>query len=502
MKNGDAFAKKFGGATGTDPDWFRLTVYGWSSGAMKSQSVQFYLADFRSNDSTQDYILNTWKWVDLQPLGNVDSLAFHLESTDTVGGFGMNNPAYFAIDNFTTNDRLTTATRGFEQLPLALDTFWNGADLTGGFNSDNGWFTNDYGGGFWSGFVYSNKKDTVTAGSANQYSAITGGGYYGSNNYAIANDYGNAKIKLTGAAMGKPVKGFYVTNATYAYLAMKNGDQFAKKFGGVSGNDPDWFNLRVLAWYNGAMKAQVVDFLLADFTSANNADDYLVNDWRWVDLTSLGDVDSLEFHLSSTDTVGGFGMNNPAYFAMDNFTAYQQPVANDDYVSVSYVNDTTIGVLNNDAGFVDEPFAVELLNSPSIPGAVAYANGNEIYYAPAVGIVANDTLVYRFVDSNGNADTAIVAIHVTGFTAIEETLASKTDFAVYPNPFNSQVNVIAGEAAVGGSLEIYSLSGQLLKMERIDSQIYALQMAEFDNGVYFVRMNNAEGTSIKKIVKQ
>jgi len=44
-----------------------------------------------------------------------------------------------------------------------------------------------------------------------------------------------------------------------------------------------------------------------------------VNEWAYVDLTSLGSADSLQFFLSSTD-VGIFGMNTPAYFCLDNFT--------------------------------------------------------------------------------------------------------------------------------------------------------------------------------------
>ncbi|MCX6199316.1 MAG: DUF4465 domain-containing protein, partial [Bacteroidetes bacterium] len=279
MKNGDMFAKKFGGANGTDPDWFRLTVKGWFNGTLKNQSVQFYLADFRAADGTQDYIVRDWRWIDLQTLGNVDSIMFQLESTDTAGGFGMNNPAYFALDNFTTLEQVPFQTiAGFEDLSLAADTFWNGSDLTGGFVSGNGSFPNNYS-GFFSGFAYSNKTDNTTAGSANQYSAVTAGGYNGSPNYAIANDYGNAKMKLTGAAAGKLVKGFYVTNTTYAYLSMKNGDMFAKKFGGANGTDPDWFQLNVLGWYNGAIKQQSVNFYLADFRSIDSTQDYILKDW-------------------------------------------------------------------------------------------------------------------------------------------------------------------------------------------------------------------------------
>jgi hypothetical protein len=52
-----------------------------------------------------------------------------------------------------------------------------------------------------------------------------------------------------------------------------------------------------------------VDFNLATGT-------HILNTWKCVGLRSLGTVKSLEFSLSSSDT-GEFGMNTPAYFAMD-----------------------------------------------------------------------------------------------------------------------------------------------------------------------------------------
>jgi hypothetical protein len=36
MRDGDGFGKKFGGTTGMDPDWFKLTIKGYSGGALKT----------------------------------------------------------------------------------------------------------------------------------------------------------------------------------------------------------------------------------------------------------------------------------------------------------------------------------------------------------------------------------------------------------------------------------------------------------------------------------
>jgi hypothetical protein len=108
MLNGDAFGKVFGSPNdaqgnpdGTNgEDWFRLLIIGKDAQSTTTDTVIFYLADYRFADSLQDYIVNTWETVDLTPLGEVQFLEFELQSTDE-GSFGINTPAYFALDNIS-----------------------------------------------------------------------------------------------------------------------------------------------------------------------------------------------------------------------------------------------------------------------------------------------------------------------------------------------------------------------------------------------------------------
>ena len=96
MRDGDGFADPF-----TTDDWFKLTIYGVDAEeTILDNYLDFYLADFRSSDSAEHYILDEWEWVDLSSLSGARSLFFNLSSSD-VGEWGMNTPAYFAIDNIT-----------------------------------------------------------------------------------------------------------------------------------------------------------------------------------------------------------------------------------------------------------------------------------------------------------------------------------------------------------------------------------------------------------------
>ncbi len=212
----------------------------------------------------------------------------------------------------------------FESFSLPTDSFWDGTINPGEFSNGNAIFQN-VNSGWWSkGFAYSNMKDSTTAGYGNQYSARTAVGYNNSVIYAVGQN--GAYVKLSGAAKGKVVDGFYATNTTYAALSMQDGDQFCKKFGGVSGTEPDYLKLVVHGYLLNVEANDSVTFYLADYRASNSADDYIVKDWRWVNLTALGNVDSLVFSMSSTDNAL-WGMNTPGYFAMDNFTTLNSPVS-------------------------------------------------------------------------------------------------------------------------------------------------------------------------------
>ncbi|OIP01788.1 MAG: hypothetical protein AUJ98_03180 [Bacteroidetes bacterium CG2_30_33_31] len=211
----------------------------------------------------------------------------------------------------------------FEDLSLPVDTFWNGSDSSGGFISGNAFFANEYNGTYdsWAGFSYSSKTDSTTANYSNMYSAANGTGFNASQTYATAyiSPYSSANyINLINTAKGKIVDGFYINNNAYAYLSMLNGDAYSKKFGGLSGNDPDWFRLKITGYLNGIF-TDSTEFYLADFRDSVNTHDYIIKNWTWLDLTSLGKIDSMVFSMSSSD-VGSWGMNTPSYFCIDNLS--------------------------------------------------------------------------------------------------------------------------------------------------------------------------------------
>lgn len=204
----------------------------------------------------------------------------------------------------------------FESFGIEQDTFLDGSDLSGGFQINDVFLPNNYNQEFasWVGWAISSKTDTVTTGFTNQYSSIAGSGVENSNTFALSFNFEPNGIQLD---EDKQIDGFYVTNNTYAYFSMLEGDDFAKKFGGETGDDPDYFLLTISGFKTGQQVGESIDFYLADYRFEDPSEDYIIKDWTYVDISMLGETDSLSFELMSSD-VGEFGVNTPTYFCIDN----------------------------------------------------------------------------------------------------------------------------------------------------------------------------------------
>ena len=167
-------------------------------------------------------------------------------------------------------------------------------------------------------WAVSNQTDLTTAGFANPYSAFVlpaGGGAEESATYAVASNGTQGAVQVT-FPQASTVMGTYVANTTYTYLAVVEGNDAA---GFVKGpfSDGDWFRLDFIGFDDQNQELGTVEFYLADYRAGGSE---AISDWTWVDLTELGsEVSRLEFRLESTD-VGDFGMNTPAYFAVDNLS--------------------------------------------------------------------------------------------------------------------------------------------------------------------------------------
>ncbi|MCT4583164.1 MAG: DUF4465 domain-containing protein [Flavobacteriales bacterium] len=281
---------------------------------------------------------------------------------------------YIAIAVLTANLSYSQ-TVDFESVSLAPESAWDGSDLSGTPNSDttaydstfvftggltmNNQWNSQY--GYLSdGWVFSNKTDDTTQQLAGAYHSYAGGGANNSSNYAVSYIGGGQIIQLENNTEAT-FTSIDVTNNNYAALSMLNGDNLAKKFGGTTGDDEDWFLLDIIGYTANGNVVDTIKFYLADYRFSDNSQDYIIKDWTSVDLSSLGAINKIRFELSSTDN-GQFGMNTPAYLAIDNVSF---GFANVNEILVNKFNvypNPSNGIINFDEVFEHGTISVYNLN--------------------------------------------------------------------------------------------------------------------------------------------
>lgn len=198
--------------------------------------------------------------------------------------------------------------------PINEDVLYSGSYAFHGNGGSYGAMT------YWNGFAFANQTgNTYVNLTPDQYNTSMGGGY-NSDGYAIAYPYGTYSIDVTNSEDGDTIQGLYVSNNAYALSSILHGDGFSEAF-----KQGSWFMLTA----NGVAadgSSKQVDFYLADYRSLNAADHYALDTWQWMDLRALGKVKSVWFSMSGSDT-GSFGLNTPAYFAIDDFNGTRHEVA-------------------------------------------------------------------------------------------------------------------------------------------------------------------------------
>lgn len=223
---------------------------------------------------------------------------------------------------------VTNGTIGFEDVDLG-----SGTSVYNRTYSKNGaTFSNvytqypEYDYEYWDGFAYSCKGNNVLTDIAtgqfdvyNAGGAITTSAGHNSNKFAVAyvGSYNGSYPTIT---FDEPVyvSSFYVNNTAYAVTSMMNGDSFAKKF--VQG---DWFKLTVMGYATttATTPAYTKEIYLADYRDTDSTKWTMIKNWTLCDFSEIDSaIQKLEFTVSSSDNDPIYGINTPAYFAIDDLT--------------------------------------------------------------------------------------------------------------------------------------------------------------------------------------
>ncbi|MDD2528460.1 MAG: DUF4465 domain-containing protein [Lentimicrobiaceae bacterium] len=415
------------------------------------------------------------------------------------GGFDLDGVAVI-------NGNVQNSLVNFNGLALEPESYFFPSGVSS-FTSGPLSFRYDGSEGFWSGFAYSNLSSLNGAYDHDQFASASLTGMDGdSTNYAVAfvaSDWLGGtydpipSIITVTDGNAASFSGFYINNNEMAYITMRDGTMFNKKFGGDSGNDPDWFRVKIWGIRADNTVTEPIYHYLADFRFDDNTLDYIQDSWKWVDLQSMGMVKELRFTMESTDS-GDFGINTPAYFCMDNLTVMElqgpfvkMPI--EDMIIAEnaspiklelnhYFNASgcalTYEVSSDNTSLITAGVTVSLLTLTPLPNSTGQAEITVNAYANGMSVTDNFTVT---ISTNVGIDEATF-------------LRPK----VYPNPTTSLLNV---EVEAGSGLKLYNSSGQLLLEKRTVNAKTQLSLEGYVNGIYLLIVEGVHGNSTLKISK-
>lgn len=354
----------------------------------------------------------------------------------------------------------------------------------------------------WIGIAVSQQTDAETPGGLNnQFNSAAGGDVSGSGKYGVVYDANSGgmgmgpdyAITFTNKdyPQGRVVEGCYITNSTWATNSMKNGDSYAKKFGGETGNDKDYFILKATGYDAEGNETGNVDFFLADFRDENNTKDYIVEDWRWMDLTSLGQVSSVKFSMSSSN-VGTYGMNTPAYFAIDNMNEKRLFLSNP-------IQSITVAE-NSEPTEIDLSQVFADTENLEITKSIAYNTNPELVTVNVIG----DKMTLSYAENKtGTAEISIrggvqkmgaysdFLVMVDSETGLSGN--SSNTINIFPNPATNYITLSSD-----GVVTIYLLNGGKVYQNNNYKANEKIELSHLAEGIYFVTQNGATAKLIKK----
>lgn len=406
------------------------------------------------------------------------------------------------------NGNLENPVVDLNELSLNPESFFVPQD-NGTFNSGPLSFHFDAGTGYWSGFSYSNLSTPTGNYTTDQFLSASSAGMDGdSTNYAVSyilSDWTSETFDPIPAVIGVngeqalTIGGLYINNSMLTYNALLNGTPFSKKFGGITGDDPDWFKVRIWGVKSDNSYTQSIEHFLADFRPRDNNKDYIQKEWKWLDLQVLGEVKALHFVIESSDT-GDFGINSPAYFCIDNISIMpkQGPVIksfipdqfaemNADPLSVKMFDH--FYAYNSDAIFEVSENSNPSLIKTSITGPVLISEITQ-------GMTGFGDITVK-ATSNGISISDTFRIRIGSGVGMPEKEAFR--FEVYPNPTRNLLQIKGNNPSV---VRLFNTSGKLVIEKPVNENNGSLSLEKLPAGLYFLRIISPDGNSTVKIIKE
>ncbi len=143
--------------------------------------------------------------------------------------------------------------------------------------------------------------------------------------------------------------------------------------------------------------------------------------------------------------------------------------------------------------------AVTLIGGTPIGGSYAGNSVGAGIFNPSLAGVGNHVIQYYYVDSNACSAFAYDTMMVDVCIGLGEI--ATTTMKAYPNPGNGLLNVIIDGMVKNISCEVYNAAGMIVKSISLTDKSNLIDLSEFANGLYLIRMQAGEGVETLRYIK-
>lgn len=416
---------------------------------------------------------------------------FTLEATDT---WGQKTSEKLLLEVAGAKPAIAT----FDDLALEPETAWYGKRESEGY--DHRSFTY-YSGSYsfpckyapslltWGGVAYSNQtKTSFTSLFPDQFNSVVGHGVNGSKNYAVAYAYGKQTVEVRATHAGPSViPGTFVTNTAWVKEVTQKGTGM-----GDEPHKPFHKGDYLLLIASNSTGTRKLEFPLVDYRSNNPAERYVIDSWQWLDLSALGETESVRFSMEGTRIANG-GTTIPAYFCLDDFGS-EMPAKEiaTHTIEPQATEIVELEKLFTEAGAAptDSPRAIYTVSTSDDHVATATLQGNKLRLTAHAAGKASLILSQR-----QGGKTAYLRLPLT-VTEVQPTPQPKpgekpeekptpevsSELKVYPSPATTEIHLTAS-----GRVEVFSLTGQLMLTIEHYAAGQAIPIAQLPAGIYLAR---------------
>lgn len=247
----------------------------------------------------------------------------------------------------------------------------------------------------------------------------------------------------------------------------------------------------------------------ANCTGANTSTNIIVNETPTLTVNSGSICQGAQFTITPTST------NSDSYFVSGGFSIVQPTAGIYSYVVIGTSSTSGCSSIPAVSNLTVNANPVLTLTSPKstickedaivlTAGGAATYSWNTGAVTKTVSVVPGQTKSYTVTGTtaegcNANKTINIVVFICTGLNSVENELSG---VSVFPNPSKGLVSVNFNNTLTNATIELSDLSGRVIMRTNVSGADNVIDLREQANGLYYVKVTNAEMQQTFKIIKE